>query len=136
FPPDPVAAQIQRDPVDPGRELRLPAEVLDAAERAQERLLHDVARFLFPADDAIGQGIDGPFPAQYELVEALHVAAYRARDEFFVGPRHQVVAGLPGPVHGAGRKRFYSLDDGGGETAGTGNWGQTLLRRDGRLNSV
>src|SRR5262249_25424282 len=98
FPPDPVATQVQRDPVDPGGELRLPAEVLDAAERAQERLLHDVARFLFPADDAIRQGINRPLPAQYKLVEALHVAAHRASDELLVGPRHQVVAGQPGPA--------------------------------------
>src|SRR3954462_5541374 len=71
---DPGATEVQGNPVDPGRELRLAAEVLDAAERPQEGLLDDVPGLFFAADDAVREGIDRPLPAQDELVEAVYVA--------------------------------------------------------------
>src|SRR3954454_654316 len=55
---NPITAQVQRDPVDPGRELRLTPEVPDPPVRPQERLLDDVACFLFASDDAVREGID------------------------------------------------------------------------------
>src|SRR5436190_18821841 len=40
--PDPVPAQVQRDAIEPGRELRLPLESTERAEGAEERFLADV----------------------------------------------------------------------------------------------
>ena len=49
LPADPVATEIQRDPVEPGRKLRLSLEAGQRPIRAQERVLADVARILFPS---------------------------------------------------------------------------------------
>ena len=76
--PHPVAAQIQRDPVQPRRELRLAAKPRQRAKRAEERLLAHVSRILFATDRAVREGIDGPFPSQDELVEAVGIAADRS----------------------------------------------------------
>ena len=73
--PDPVAAQIQRDAVEPGRELRLAFEPAERAERAEEGFLGDVARVFFAADDPVRERVNGPLPAQHELVEAVEIAA-------------------------------------------------------------
>ena len=86
--PHPVAAQVQRDSVEPRREFRLSAKARQCAERPQEGLLADVARVFLASDRAVREGIDGPFPSQDELIETVGVAADRSRDEFFVGPRH------------------------------------------------
>ena len=86
--PDPVAAEVQRDPVQPGRELRLSLEPAERPERAQKRLLRHVARVFLAADDAVRQGIDRPLPAQHELVEAVEIAPHRAGDQLFVCRRH------------------------------------------------
>ena len=83
--PQPVAAEVERDPVQPRRELRLALEAAERAERAQECLLADVSRVLFAADRPVGEGEDRPLPPLDELVEALGVATDRAGDEFLVG---------------------------------------------------
>ena len=87
--PNPVAAQVQRDAIEPGGEFRLALEAAERAERTQERLLGDVASIFLAADDAVRQGIDRPLPAQDELVEAVQVAPSRAGDQLFVGRGHQ-----------------------------------------------
>jgi hypothetical protein len=68
LPPNPVAAQVQRDPVQPGRELRLPFEPRQRAERAQKRFLNDVARIFLAAESTVRQGVKRPFPAEDKLV--------------------------------------------------------------------
>ena len=82
--PNPVATEIQRDAVEPGREFRLALEALEGAEGPEKGLLRDVARVFLPAEDAVGQGIDRPLPAQHELVEAVEIAPYREGDQLFV----------------------------------------------------
>src|SRR5262249_57176834 len=85
---DPVAAEIQRDPVEPRRELRLAAEPRQGAKRTEKRLLTHVSRILFATDRAVREGVDGTLPSQHQFVEALRVAANRSSDELFVRPRH------------------------------------------------
>ena len=46
--PDPVAAEVQRDAIEPGREFRLPLEPLERAERAEEGLLRRRPAHLLP----------------------------------------------------------------------------------------
>jgi phosphoglycolate phosphatase-like HAD superfamily hydrolase len=87
--PNPVAAQVQRDAIQPGREFRLALEAAQSAERAEERFLADVARVFLAPDGAIREGIDRPFPAQDELVEAIQVAGPGLGDQFFVCRRHR-----------------------------------------------
>ena len=89
LPPDPVAAQVERNSIKPGRELRLPLEAWQRPERPEKRLLTDVACVLLAADDPVRQGVNRPFPSQDELIETVHVAAPRAGDELLIGPRHE-----------------------------------------------
>ena len=72
---DPVAAQVQRDAVEPGRELRLALEPAERAERAEKGFLGDVAGVLFAADHPVRERVNRPLPAQHELVEAVEIAA-------------------------------------------------------------
>ena len=82
--PNPVAAEIQRNAIEPGRELRLALEAAQGAERTQKRLLRDIASFFLPPDHPVRQGINRPLPAQHQLVEAVQIAASRAGDQLFV----------------------------------------------------
>src|SRR5687767_5879700 len=50
---DPVPTEIERDPIQPGRELRLALEAAERAKGAEEGFLGDVTGVLFAADDAI-----------------------------------------------------------------------------------
>ena len=75
FAADPVAAQIQRDAVEPRRELRLAFEPAEGAERSEKGFLGDVARVFFAADDPVRERVNGPLPAQHELVETVEIAA-------------------------------------------------------------
>ncbi len=93
--PKPVPTQVQRDAVQPGRELRLSFEPRQCAERAQERLLTDVACIFLASDRAVGQRVHRPFPAPDQLVEALDIPVHRSLDELFVGPRHSRPEGAP-----------------------------------------
>src|SRR5206468_7842314 len=86
--PNPVAAQVERDSIQPRGELRLPPKPRERAESPKKRFLADVTRVLFAANRAIREGVDGPLPSEDELVEAVGIAADRSRDELFVGPRH------------------------------------------------
>jgi hypothetical protein len=95
LPPNPVTAQVQRDTVQPRRELRLPLESRERAERAQKRLLDDVARIFFAADRPVREGINRPFPAEDQLVEAVSVAINGPSNELFVGPSCPDQAGAP-----------------------------------------
>src|SRR6185436_12360154 len=95
---NPVAAQIQRNAIQPRRELCLPLEAWQRAECAEEGLLTHVPRVLLAADDAIRQGVNRPFPSEDELIEALGVPAHRAGDELVVGQRHVWSRGPSGPV--------------------------------------
>ncbi|MNC85310.1 hypothetical protein D3C83_09010 [compost metagenome] len=87
LPPDPVAAQIQRDPVQPGRELRFALEAGQRPVGPQECFLADVAGVLLASDDAVREGIDRPFPSQDELVEAVDITPSRAMNELLVRAR-------------------------------------------------
>ena len=60
--PHPVAAQIQRDAVEPGRKFRVPLEAGQRAERAEKRLLGDVARVFLASERAIRKGEDRAAP--------------------------------------------------------------------------
>src|SRR5262249_1955742 len=97
---NPVAAQVQRDPIEPRRKLRLPLEAGEGAECTEERLLADVARILLAADDAVRQGVNRAFPSEDELVEAFGITAHRSGDELVVGKRHFRSRGPSGPVSG------------------------------------
>src|SRR5690606_1118505 len=85
--PHPVAAQVQGNAIQPRRELRLALEAGERPVGAQECVLNDVTRLLLPADRAVGESIDRPFPAQDELVEAVDVSVDGPSDELLVGPR-------------------------------------------------
>ena len=82
--PNPVAAKIQRDAIQPGGEFRLALEAAQGTERTEKCLLRDIASLFLPPDHPVGQGIDRPLPAQHQLVEAVQVAAARAGDQLFV----------------------------------------------------
>jgi hypothetical protein len=86
--PDPVAAEVERDAVEPRRELRLALEAGQRPESTQEGFLDDVPGVLVPADDPVGQGINRPFPSKDELIEAIRIARDRPGHELFVRPRH------------------------------------------------
>ena len=83
--PDPVPAQVERDAVEPRREPRLPLEAADGAERAQERLLADVAGVLLTPQRAVREREDRPLPADDQLVERARIAAGGQRHELLVG---------------------------------------------------
>ena len=93
LPTCPIAAQIQRDAIQPGRELGLASELRQSAKGPEKRLLADVARILFPTDRAVSQGINRPLPSKDELIEAVLVATHRAGDKLFVGRRHALRMG-------------------------------------------
>jgi hypothetical protein len=71
FAPDGVPAQIQGNPVDPGRKLRLAFERVQAPIRTEKRLLTNVARILVPAKRPVREGVNRPFPAQDQLIKTL-----------------------------------------------------------------
>jgi hypothetical protein len=75
----------------------LTAKAGKGTKRAEEGFLTHVSRILLATDRAVRQGIDGPFPSQHELVEAVGIAANRFGDELFIRPRH------------AGARRVLSL---------------------------
>ena len=85
---NPVAAQIERDPIQPRRELRLPAKPGKRAKGTEKGLLTHVARVFFASNRAVREREDGAFPPQNELVEAVGIAANGFRDELFIGRRH------------------------------------------------
>jgi hypothetical protein len=62
--PDPIATQIQRDPVQPRRKLRLALETGERAECAKEGFLDNVTRLLLTADGPIRERVNRPFPAK------------------------------------------------------------------------
>src|SRR4029077_9050809 len=82
------ATEVERDPVEPRRELGLAPKAWQRAERAEKRLLAHVSRVLFATDGAVREGVDGAFPSQDQLIETVGIAANRFRDELFVRPRH------------------------------------------------
>ncbi len=88
--PDPVAAEIQRDSVEPGREFRLALESRECPKCPEEGFLGDIPRVLIAADNPVRQGIDRPFPAQNQLVEAIYIALHGPGDELFVGRYHAI----------------------------------------------
>ena len=81
---NPVAAQVEGDAIEPGRELRLALEPGERAKGAEKGFLADIPRVLVAPDDPVGQGINRPFPAEDELVEAVSIARDRAGHELFV----------------------------------------------------
>ena len=82
--PQPVAAQVERDAVQPGRELGLAAETADRAERPEEGFLRDIACIFVPPQRPVRQGVDRALPALDELVEAIGIAIDRPGDEVLV----------------------------------------------------
>ena len=85
----PVATEVQRNAIEPRRELRLALEALDAPKCAKKSLLTDISSLLLATQGAIGECIDGPFPSEDELIEALQIAADGAGDQLLVGARHE-----------------------------------------------
>jgi hypothetical protein len=85
----PVAAQVHRDSIEPGRKLGVSLEAGQCPERAQKRLLSDVARVFLTSERAVGESKDRALPSPDELIEALGVAGLRSGNQLFVGPRHR-----------------------------------------------
>ena len=88
------------DECDPNERRAISAHVAVCGGCAEERLLTYVPRILLTTDDAIGQGINRPFPSEDELIETLGIAANRFGDELVVGQRHVWSRGPAGPVSG------------------------------------
>ena len=91
---EPVAAKIQRDPVEPRRKFGLPPKFLDSAKSPKESFLAHIPRILLASDHSVGKGKDLAFPTPNKLVEAVRVTSNRECDEFFVSPLHANSAGI------------------------------------------
>jgi hypothetical protein len=87
FFPHPVAAQIERDPVEPGRKLGVAFEAGQRAECAEKGFLRDIARVFLATERPVRQGEDRPLPSLHQLIEAVHIAGLGSRDQLLVGPR-------------------------------------------------
>src|SRR6478736_3194068 len=53
LPAHPVDRDIHQDPIEPGEELRLAAEMVDAFPRLQERVLGKIPRVVFMSDHLV-----------------------------------------------------------------------------------
>ena len=85
FSSEPIPTQIQRNPIQPGRELRLSLEALEAAEGPQKGLLTNVASIFLATQDAIRESEDLSLPPYDELVEGVCISIGGQRYELFVG---------------------------------------------------
>jgi hypothetical protein len=75
---DPVLAMVDRDPVEPRRELRLLAERVDRLEHGDEHLLRDILGLVTVAEHAVGD-VEHPVPVFVdELAERSLVAVAQA----------------------------------------------------------
>ncbi len=86
----PIETDVDRDPIEPGGEARLPFEPLQALERADERILRQIGRVLVVADIAVTQLIHLAAVALDDDVEGLAVTVETELDERPVvglGPR-------------------------------------------------
>jgi hypothetical protein len=69
-----VAADVDRDPVQPRRELPPRIEAVEVAEDTQENLLRGVAGILEVAEQRPGGSQDAPLVCGHELLERLAIA--------------------------------------------------------------
>ena len=76
-----VAAGVEDEPVQPGRELRIAAELRQPDAELRERLLCRVASVLRVAQDVSGEPLDLRGMTGEEGLERLLVAVFCARDE-------------------------------------------------------
>src|SRR5262245_56386136 len=86
-----VEAEVDQDPVEPGRELRPPAEAPGRLEETDERLLRDVARVLAVAQHRPGEAIRPLLVARHEEVERRLVPPGHALAERLVRWLHPAV---------------------------------------------
>ena len=77
----PVFAEVDRDSVDPRRELRLPAERADRLEDLDEDLLREVLRLGPVAEHPQDEREDAPLVGPHERVERSLVARHEPLDE-------------------------------------------------------
>ena len=84
-PAQPVGAEIPGDPVQPGGELRLSLEAIQAPIHPEEHLLRDVLRVLAAADEAQRHAVHRVLVAAHELAEHSGLAASHAADDLLIG---------------------------------------------------
>src|SRR5918992_1515100 len=104
---DAVPAGVDHQPMEPGGELRLAAELAQARAELDERLLGRVARLLEIAHELRGDPLDAWGVALDERVERASVAVPRLRDQVHVAQlpvrlREQGQRLLLGLTHGRG----------------------------------
>jgi hypothetical protein len=80
-----VAARVHDEPVQPGRELRFAAELLQARADLDQRLLRSVPRLLEIAYQLGGKAVDPGRIALDQCVERAPVAVGRLVDELRIG---------------------------------------------------
>jgi hypothetical protein len=76
-----VGGAVRGDPVQPGRELRVAPELLQAAVGAQVRVLDHIARVLFIGDEAQREAVGVAVRDPDQLVEGRAISALRGLDE-------------------------------------------------------
>src|SRR5688572_5285966 len=87
-PPQPVAAGVEGDLVEPGREACLLFEAAEGAVRLEEDLLAQVARVLVRAEDTVDRPLDLAIPTANQRVEGGNVAVLKGGDQFLVRGGH------------------------------------------------
>src|SRR4030095_5300455 len=84
-------AGVQSDPVEPGRELGVPAELLQVPEGRQKSLLANIARVLVASEHAQRQPVYRSFPSSHQQAKSIGLTGERPLDDLIVAEFHNLI---------------------------------------------
>src|SRR5262249_22688864 len=89
--PQPRMAGVQSDPVEPGRELGVTAELLQVPKRRQKSLLANITRVLVASEHAQRQPVNRPLPPSHQQAKSIGLTGERPLDDLIVAEFHNLI---------------------------------------------
>ena len=105
-----VPRQIHSDPVDPGLETGIAAEIVQTAVSADKRVLNDLLGIVMVAEQSVSQPVQFAGIGLDQFVEPFAAALFEVCDQLFFVVSSFIIHNLsPSPFDRVSAKRFRSL---------------------------